>query len=229
MAKKAFNLNISIADFVDTLINRDKVLSDYAQEEQILNQIFSLYSKFNNIDVLTRITLLNQFYSTAIMDIRTVAKHIVNVSYVEQRLKRGDLSVVSEIALIKHGNKTWNHASFASKFANFHNNDAFPILDSLVVKVFCKLRRLGFFQQNTKFSESELRSNYMKYVDVYKEFISLSGICSIVYNGSIPNYKLIDNYLWASRKIKSLDAHDPRVLQAPTEYNQIFSNAINKI
>ena len=59
MVKKVFTFHISIADFVDTLINRDKVLSDYAQQEQILNQIFSRYCQFNEIDILTRITILN--------------------------------------------------------------------------------------------------------------------------------------------------------------------------
>lgn len=229
MAKKTFSLHISATDFTDTINNRYKVLTDYAEEEVILQQIFPMFSKFNIGEVLARITLLNQFYSTAIMDIRSVANHIVKVCNVEQRLKCGDLLVVGDIAKVQHGIKKWNHASFASKFANFHNNDAFPILDRLVLDVFCKLRRIGFFQKNTKFNEASLRADYPQYVDVYNEFIDLSGIGSIVYNGARPNYKQIDNYLWASRKIKSLDPTDWRAIQAPAEYAQIMSNAINRI
>lgn len=229
MAKKTYSLHISATDFTDTINNRYKVLSDYAEEEKILQQIFPMFPNFKVGEVLARTTLLNQFYSTAIMDIRSVANHIVKVSDVEQRLKCGDLSVVGDIAKVRHGGKIWNHASFASKFANFHNNDAFPILDRLVLKVFGKLRRLGFFQKNIRFDEASLRQNYQQYVDVYNEFIDLSGIGLMDYNGVRPNYKLIDNYLWASRKIKGLAPTDLRATQAPTEYAQIMSNAINQI
>lgn len=229
MAKKTYSLHISAVDFTDTINNRYKVLSDYAEEERILQQIFPMFPNFKIGEVLARITLLNQFYSTAIMDIRSVANHIFGVHDVEQRLNSGDLSVVGDIAKVQHGVRIWNHASFASKFANFHNNDAFPILDRLVLDVFCRLRRLGFFQRNTKFDEASLRANYVQYVDVYNEFIDLSGIGSIVYNGAHLNYKQIDNYLWASRKIKGLVPTDWRATQAPAEYVQIISNAINQI
>ena len=229
MAKKVFTFTISQSDFVDTLQNRNLVLSDYAQQEAILVSIFSQFPHFNHSPVLTRITLLNMFYSTAIMDIVSVANHIVNTNNVQSRLSNGDVGVVSDIAKVQHGNKVRRHISFASKFSSFQNPSAFPILDSFVLDVFCELRRLGFFVLNSKFSREALHSNYVLYKAVYDEFIKLSGISNIVYNGQTPDYKEVDNYLWASRKIKSLSSSDPRALNNAVAYNQIVKNAINSI
>lgn len=227
MAKKSYSFTIPQSDFVNTLNNRNKVLVEYAQQENILLKVFNMFNGFNLADVLTRITLLNQFYSTAILDIGSMANNIVNVPNVQSRLLNGVTCVVSDIAKVQHHTKVWTHMSFASKFASFHNPAAYPILDRMVMDVFCELKRRGFFVKNTKFSRESLRSNYKLYKDVYDEFMQLSGIKAIQYNGRTPNYKDVDNYLWASRKIKSLDPVDPRITNAPTEYNQIVNNFLN--
>lgn len=229
MAKQIYNLQISQQDFDYTIANRYRVLPLYAAEERVLQQIFTLYPNFNFAELMTRITLLNQFYSTAISDIRGVVKHILSLPNVSTRLLIGDIGIVSDIGAISHRGKVWHHNSFASKVANFHNPDKFPIMDSLVLDLFCRLRRKGFFVQNKQFSHDGLRKNYAKYVEVYNEFVVLSGLNNLVHNGKPLNYKDIDNYLWGSLKIKSLVPNSPEALAAPSEYATICSNTINTI
>lgn len=229
MATKNNSLTIQQQDFDTTITNRHKLLPLYIAEERVLVAIFASYPRFDFAELMTRVTLLNQFYSTAISDIRGVVNHILEVPNVEDRLVAGDISVVEDIAKVSHRGKEWHHNSFASKFANFHNPDAFPIMDSLVLDLFCRLRRKGFFQTNTKFSHDGLRKNYAKYVEVYNELIALSGLNRLTWNGCPLNYKLIDNYLWSSLKIRSLDPNSPEAQAAPTAYQTICSNAINSI
>jgi hypothetical protein len=102
-------------------------------------------------------------------------------------------------------------------------------MDSFVLDLFCRLRRKGFFAQNKQFSHNGLRKNYAKYVEVYNEFIALSGLNNLSHNGKPLNYKDIDNYLWGSLKIKSFDFNSPEALIAPHEYSTICSNTINTI
>lgn len=229
MATKSYSLTIQQQDFDATIANRYKLLPLYKAEERVLVAIFADYPQFDFAELMTRVTLLNQFYSTAISDIRSVVNHILEVPNVEDRLVAGDISVVDEIAKVSHRGKVWHHNSFASKFANFHNPDAFPIMDSLVLDLFCRLRRKGFFQTNTKFSHDGLRKDYAKYVEVYREFITLSGMDKLTHNGQPLNYKAVDNYLWASRKIKGLDPNSPEVVASPAAYAQVVGNAINTI
>lgn len=229
MAKQIYNLQISQQDFDYTIANRYKVISLYGEEEQVLVNIFSLYPKFEFAELITRVTLLNQFYSTAISDIRGVVMHILSLPNVSTRLQIGDVGIVSDIGAISHKGKVWHHNSFASKIANFHNPDKFPIMDRLVLDLFCRLRRKGFFVQNKQFSHDGLRKNYAKYIEVYNEFIILSGLNNLSHNGKPLNYKDIDNYLWGSLKIKSLNPNSPEALAAHIEYRAICANAINAI
>ncbi len=229
MATKSYSLTIPQQDFDATIANRYTLLPLYEAEERVLVAIFAGYPRFDFAELMTRVTLLNQFYSTAISDIRSVVNHILKMVNVKERLVAGDISVVDEIAKVSHRGKVWHHNSFASKFANFHNPDAFPIIDSLVLDLFCRLRRKGFFQINTKFSHDGLRKDYAKYVEVYREFITLSGMDKLTHNGQPLNYKAVDNYLWASRKIKGLDPNSPEVVASPAAYAQVVGNAINTI
>ncbi|MBR5850677.1 MAG: hypothetical protein IKZ12_06425 [Alistipes sp.] len=229
MAKLSFTLHISQQDYDDTIANRYAVLPKYGVEAAILQRIFASYSTFSYEDILLRSTLLNQFYSTAILDIRSMAEHIAHLPNVATDLQQGVVNVVPQIARVMHNGKQWNHTSFASKFASYQNNGAFPIMDSLVVDVFAKLRMLGFFVKNTKFSKETLRTNYSLYVDVYNEFVALSGMGKLIQNGRPLNYKEVDDYLWASRKIKLLDPNSPEAKAAPVAYAQVIGNAINII
>ena len=91
--------------------------------------------------------------------------------------------------------------SFASKFASFFRPDLFPIYDSLVAGVFCRLKRKGFFKSNTSFTKDSLKTEYSIYKAVYDEFMDLSGMSKLKIGASKLTYKNVDDYLWTSRKV----------------------------
>lgn len=235
MAKKQlqqasrYQILISAQDFNDTLQNRDVILADYALQEKVLLQIFQQYPNNTNLsEVLLKVTMLNSFYSTGIMDVKTVVQHIYDLANnkgIDARIKSGDPTVVAEIANVNHGGKVICHLSFASKYCSFHNPSAYPIYDSIVWNVFTTLKKRGFFAVNTAFSVDGIKRDFSKYIAIYDEFIQLSGIGGIV---PMPNYKEIDRYLWGSQKIKSLPSNVSSVVANPKEYQQIINNVINK-
>ena len=221
-------IQVSSQDFNDTLLNRDILLSDYALQENVLLGIFEKYPNNTNLsEVLLKTTKLNTFYSTGILDIKSVSEHICNLANtrdIDARIKSGDPSVVNEIAKVNHNGKIICHLSFASKYCSFHNPDAYPIYDSIVWHAFTVLKKKGFLSIRP-FSEQQIKADFKKYIDIYEHFILISGINNITPK---PNYKDVDRYLWGSQKIKKLPQNTPSIQNNLTQYNQIMNNTINK-
>ena len=88
---------------------------DFAQK-RILNNLFSKYFPYNKSleDVLIKCTLLNHFYQTNIIDIYTVAEHIIKINNIDLRLKEADLSLIDEIANVRFKDITRRLYSFAT-------------------------------------------------------------------------------------------------------------------
>ena len=138
------------------------------------------------------------------MDILSVAKHVYSVSNTTGLLDKdgnAKYSAIKDMANVSHGGKTIYHISFASKFASFYRPDLFPIYDSLVADVFCRLKRKGFFKSNTSFTKDSLKKKYSTYKAVYDEFMDLSGMSKLKIGASKLTYKDVDDYLWTSRKV----------------------------
>ena len=91
------------------------------------------------LDVLLKVSCLNDFYSTNIYDTHAVAKHITRL-HIDGALDRGDLSLVNKIGPVKVGSKTRNFYSFATKYCSHHRPDVYPIYDRYVDKMFCTSR-----------------------------------------------------------------------------------------
>ncbi len=223
---------ITRKDVEQTLSTRDLVLSDYAVEEKILKETFNRYPKNNNFeDVLLKVALLNQFYSTGIQDIVSVAKNIVEKK-IDNDLKGGKPEVVHKIALVEHGDKTINHFSFATKYCSFHQPDKYPIYDNLVYQVLSKTRNVlntGQFSlesiMDKGWKEGNKDCGYNHYRNIYKAFMTYFG--EAFANRS---FKEVDNYLWGSRKISLLAANDERINASNHKvYKAIVNNDINTI
>ena len=138
-------LTITRKDVEQTLKDRDLVLNDYAAQEWVLRQTFDRYPFNNDYEVvLTKVALLNLFYSTGIRDLKSVAKNIVEKK-IDDDLAEGKPEVVHRIALVEHGVKTINHFSFATKYCSFHYPNLYPIYDIFVYKVFSTLRNYDKF------------------------------------------------------------------------------------
>lgn len=161
-------------------------LENYVLQENSLDKLF-FKTYPNNLDIneiLIKASSLNDFYSTNIFSIFSVAKHILELK-IDEKLKSGDETLVDDIAKVKINGKEKNFYSFASKYCSHHYPQSFPIYDSYVEKV------LMYFQKKDKFSD-------FKRIDLknYKKFKSILITFKKYYGIDEYNLKDIDKYLW---------------------------------
>jgi len=74
-----------------------------------------------------------------------LVNHIVALN-IDDRLKKGDLTVVEEIANLKARNKNYHFLHFASAYCNYHRPDVFPIYSEQYLefyKVYVVEQKLG--------------------------------------------------------------------------------------
>ena len=140
------------------------------------------------VQVLLKVSTLNDFYSTNIYNTPAMAKHIVNLN-VEYRISDGDVSVVNDIASVVIGGKRRNCYSFASKYCNHHMPEQFPVFDSYVEKMLQHFRNVDRF---AKFTNVDLRS-YVKFVAIIKSFQQYYALERF-------SLRQIDVYLWLAGK-----------------------------
>ena len=163
-----------------------KNLPSYSNQEKALDKLFMGICKRNdNIeDILIKCSSLNDFYSTNIFDIHTVAQHILSLK-IDERLKNGDLSLVDEISHVEVNGKLHTFYSFATKYCSHHNPERYAIYDSYVEKVLLSMNSRDHFM---KFKQEELKV-YETYMRVIKAFQQRYGLMQY-------NIKRLDQYLW---------------------------------
>jgi len=178
---------------VDRYLLAREQLENYALHESALNKLFyQTYPDNKDIDdVLVKVSVLNDFYSTNIFSPFKVAKHIIDLD-IDERLAAGDVTLVNEIARVDMDNGTVkNFYSFATKYCSHHKPLNFPIYDSYVDRLLRYFRDVdGFYS----FSNHDLK-DYVKFKKILLEF-------SKFYNLESYNLKDIDKYLWQLGKEK---------------------------
>ena len=159
---------------------------NYVLPENALNKLFIYTFPTNDKieDILIKASVLNDFYSTNIFSIFSMAKHILNLN-IDKRLEDGDETLVNEIAKLKINGKTKNFYSFASKYCSHHNPTEFPIYDSYVEKVLVYFKKEDNFFD---FKKDDLKdySKFKKVLLMFKKY----------YNIEEYDLKNIDKYLW---------------------------------
>ena len=163
-----------------------KNLPSYSNQEKALDKLFMGICKRNdNIeDILIKCSSLNDFYSTNIFDIHTVAQHILSLK-IDERLEDGDLSLVDEISHVEVNGKVHTFYSFATKYCSHHNPERYAIYDSYVEKVLISMNSRDHFMD---FKQEELK-DYETYMSVVDAFIKRYGLTQY-------NIKQLDQYLW---------------------------------
>ncbi len=162
-------------------------LGDYVDHEQALAMIFREDPGFrSNRDlrcVIIKCSALNDFYATNIYRIAPVARKIVETVDFDERLARGDDSLVEEIALAD-GRRNY---SFATKYCSHHYPILYPIFDRYVSDVLAELRRRnpGAF----RFRNKEALKFYPTFRGAIDDFREAYGLQEY-------SYKDIDRYLW---------------------------------
>lgn len=178
---------------VDRYLLAWEQLENYALQESALNKLFyQTYPDNKDIDdVLVKVSVLNDFYSTNIFSPFKVAKHIIDLD-IDERLAAGDVTLVNEIARVDMDNGTVkNFYSFATKYCSHHKPLNFPIYDSYVDRLLRYFRDVdGFYS----FNNHDLK-DYVKFKKILLEF-------SKFYNLESYNLKDIDKYLWQLGKEK---------------------------
>ena len=182
------DFNIS-RDDIDVVINdiwdRDDKKSRI--QDFILEKIQKQHPSTSEIeDIYIKVSLLNDFYSTSILDTWGMANHIknLNLSVID-----GNPDIVNQIAKIKYNDKEYNMYSFATKYCSLHNPEKYPIYDGYVEDVLIYLMNTGKIH-NLYTTQQDLRD--------YSKF---RNALNIIDNklGNI-GYKKVDMYLWALGK-----------------------------
>lgn len=159
---------------------------NYRLQEKALNQLFFELCPANKdmSDILIKASVLNDFYSTNIYSIYSVAKHIYELD-IDKRLKVGDVTLVNDLKKVVINGSEKNFYSFATKYCSHHNPLDYPIYDRYVDKLLCYFRDTDKF---SLFKNSELK-NYINFKSVlldFREFYELNEF----------NLKQIDRYIW---------------------------------
>ena len=83
-----------------------KQLDNYSNQESALDKLFLNLCPYNFKieDILIKCSALNDFYSTNIFDIHTVAQHILTLR-IDERLDKGDKTLVKDIAQVEINGK----------------------------------------------------------------------------------------------------------------------------
>lgn len=171
---------------VEKYLNRWNSLENYVLQENALDKLFfKVYPKNKDINnILVKASVLNDFYSTNIFKIFSVAKHILKLN-IDKRLKKGDTTLVNDIAKVNINGVEKNFYSFATKYCSHHYPKLFPIYDSYVEKVLLYFLKKDKFE---KFSKKDLK-DYTKFKNILISFKKF-------YNIDEYNLKDIDKYLW---------------------------------
>lgn len=161
-------------------------LENYVLQENSLDKLFfKTYTNNDDInDILIKVSSLNDFYSTNIFSIFSVAKHIHSLN-IDERLKKHDESLVNDIANIEISGKKITFYSFATKYCSHHDPVNFPIYDSYVEKILVHFNKKDNF---SKFTKKDLK-DYAKFKRVLIDFKKYYGIDEY-------NLKDIDRYIW---------------------------------
>lgn len=171
---------------VENYLSKWNNLENYVLQENSLEKLF-FYTYPNNTDIndiLIKCSSLNDFYSTNIFSIFTVAKHILALN-IDENLKNGDPSIVNIIAKVRINNKEKNFYSFATKYCSHHFPKEYPIYDSFVEKVLLHFKKTDNFMN---FKKKDLK-DYTKLKEVLLTFRKH-------YNLTEYSLKDIDRYLW---------------------------------
>ncbi|MGL5205367.1 MAG: hypothetical protein ACRC7B_00405 [Metamycoplasmataceae bacterium] len=175
---------------VDYYLN--KVASkDYSENQESIKKIFVdlLPNNKNLDDIMIKVACINQFDSTNIKYINIVSNHVLKIKNIDERLSKGDLSLIDDIASVKIKNdKKIRYYSFATKFCHHHFNEKYSIYDSHVSKVLRHFNNNVYQFMDSKFSDNDLK-DYIFFMNVINKFIS---------HFKLDKYekKEIDRYLW---------------------------------
>src|SRR5690349_9585148 len=113
----------ALKKYVDIFLNQEMYFVNDLKNMELFQQI---PLNINEADVRSKLSAMNDTDISHHALMEDAIKHIISLK-VDDRIKRGDLSVVEDISNISGQAKTFHFLHFASAFCNFHRPDVFPI------------------------------------------------------------------------------------------------------
>lgn len=149
-----------------------------SQEMYFVNDLKNLevFAKYpNNVnadDIVVKLSAMNDMdiIKNTLMD--DMIAHILDLK-IDDRIKKGDLSVVEDIANIEAKGKTFHLLHFASVYCNFHRPDVFPIYSEQHIDFYKK-----YIKENNLSLDPEKINTYevfSKALDDLVKRLSLTG------------------------------------------------------
>ena len=177
--KRIKELYVPSVKDAEWFINNWREVGRFSAPVDAILKICQQYPNNHNLEeVLIKCAVIDNFSSTNVFDLYKMADHIV-AKNIDEKLGKGDYSLVKDIAKVEIGGKERNFYSFATKYCHYHKPDDFAIYDSYVAKVLC-----AFLDKK----ENELR--------VYNNYIKALNDFSQRYNLDKYKYDDLDKYLW---------------------------------
>jgi hypothetical protein len=175
---------------VDIYVDKFKNDERYLFADQAITNLFQMFPENKKLeDVLLKISVLNDLYSTNIFGTFILAKHILQLN-IDEGLEKTDPTIVNKIA-VGHGITKPNGLgdrcfySFATKYCNWHKKEAYPIYDSFVDKILIAYRNRDNF---STFTNNDLK-DFTHFKEIITDF-------RMHYNLTKHSLKEIDKFLW---------------------------------
>jgi hypothetical protein len=181
---------------IDNYISQFNNDERYFIADRAIINLFKAFPANNKLeDILLKISVINDLYSTNIFSTFNLAKHIKRLN-IDKDLNNGSPQLVHKIATgheirISHSNKEINFYSFATKYCNWHNRKDYAIYDSFVDKLLWAYKNSDGFDT---FKRADLK-DFNKFKLIIEKFISFYKLTS-------HNLKEIDKFLWIYGKEK---------------------------
>ncbi|MBO4582291.1 MAG: hypothetical protein J5701_08445 [Bacteroidales bacterium] len=202
-------------------------MESYRIQEDILQRLVHDYPNHKNkAAVEVKVKLLNLLYSTYILATNRMTEHIFGIKNIDARLKKGENTLVKEIALLSIDGKSYDFYSFATKYCAYHNPTSFPIYDNIVANVLTKLFEDGNLSPYTYTTKKNVANGYSKalfqeklrdydfFLKVYDTFMKEYGLWGKL------TYREVDAYLWGAYKIAGKDFEIEKI--APIDKRKII-------
>ncbi len=178
--------NELIKRYILTFRNEER----YYRSDQAITNLFKSFPENNNLeDILLKVSVINDMYSTQIYATFLISKHIQNLN-IDNDLKNGNPELVNKIAS-RHGIKSKKHKkeinfySFATKYCNWHNQEHYAIYDQFVEKTLIHYKNKYHF---STFKTIDLK-DFKIFKAVIIKFIDFFHLTKY-------NLKEIDKFLW---------------------------------
>lgn len=151
-------------------------------------------------DIILKVSVINELYSTSIYSVFRVAQHILKCD-VDENMRAGNPETVHQIATghdirTKKHNTEINFYSFATKYCNWHNQEDYSIYDSFVEKTLMAYKKRDGFSD---FKKKDLK-DFKKFHQVILDFVEYYNLKGNNLKGN--NAKDIDKFLWIYGKEK---------------------------